>query len=134
MSIREHWPFNNLGTVTLYRPVGDEELKRISESGFRHFPPRLPSQPIFYPVANAEYASQIARDWNASAGRHGYVTEFRVRRRHLGRYAIHCVGGRIHQEYWIPAEELPEFNKNIVGKIEVIADYAPDDTHSAPHC
>ena len=30
------------------------------------------------------------------------------------------VGGSIHQEYWIPAEELKEFNNNIVGLIEVM--------------
>lgn len=28
-----------------------------------------------------------------------------------------------HEEYWIPAEELEEFNRNIVGEIEVIAEY-----------
>ncbi len=28
-----------------------------------------------------------------------------------------------HQEYWIPADDLPEFNNNIVGDIEVIAEY-----------
>lgn len=29
----------------------------------------------------------------------------------------------MHQEYWIPAEELDEFNQNIVGQIEVIAEF-----------
>lgn len=35
----------------LYRPVGLEELKLIAASNFRAFPPRLPEQPIFYPVS-----------------------------------------------------------------------------------
>jgi hypothetical protein len=39
------------------------------------------------------------------------------------RYDIQTVGGSIHQEYWIPAEDLPEFNRDIVGKIEVIAEF-----------
>ena len=29
----------------------------------------------------------------------------------------------MHQEYWIPAEQLEEFNRNIVGRIEVISEY-----------
>ncbi len=52
-------------TVTLYRPVGEKELVLIKESGYQEFPPRLPEQPIFYPVLNQEYAIEIARDWNA---------------------------------------------------------------------
>ena len=113
-------------TITLYRPVGPEELALIEASGYREFPPRLPEQPIFYPVLNEEYAAQIARDWNAksaSSGYRGYVTRFRVRADYLGRYEVQTVGSRVHQEYWIPAEELPEFNRNIVGLIEVIAKF-----------
>ena len=37
-------------TMTLYRPVGREELALIEASGYKSFPPRLPEQPIFYPV------------------------------------------------------------------------------------
>ena len=49
-------------TITLYRPTGSDELALIRESGFTAFPPRLPEQPIFYPVTNEEYATKIARD------------------------------------------------------------------------
>ena len=52
------------GTTTLFRPVGQRELELIAEASYRAFPPRLPGQPIFYPVLNEEYATQIARDWN----------------------------------------------------------------------
>src|SRR5262245_1133067 len=45
--------------VTLYRPVGQKELDLIRESGFQAFPPRLPQQPIFYPVLSEGYALQI---------------------------------------------------------------------------
>src|SRR3954469_7121633 len=112
-------------TITLYRPVGPEELALIRESGDRAFPPRLPEQPIFYPVLNEEYATQIARDWNVKASGSGYVTRFRVRAAFLQRYPVQKVGSAIHQEYWIPAEELDEFNRNIVGPIEVIAEFYP---------
>jgi hypothetical protein len=51
--------------VVLYRPVGQQELDLIRSSGDKEFPPRLPEQPIFYPVIHEEYAIQIAREWNA---------------------------------------------------------------------
>jgi hypothetical protein len=51
-------------TVTLYRPVGPSELELIEASDWREFPPRLPDQPIFYPVIDQPYARQIPRYWN----------------------------------------------------------------------
>ena len=110
-------------TVILYRPVGPKELALIEQSGFREFPPRLPEQPIFYPVLNEEYAVQIARDWNVRASGAGFVTRFAVRADFVQRYPVQQVGGGVHQELWVPAEELAEFNRNIVGKIEVVAEF-----------
>ncbi|MDQ3798611.1 MAG: hypothetical protein M3384_04105 [Acidobacteriota bacterium] len=112
-------------SVTLYRPVGQKELDLIRASDFKAFPPRLAEQPIFYPVLNEEYATQIARDWNAkyNADKIGYVTKFAVRKEFLDNYEIKIVGGRTHEEYWIPAKDLEKFNRNIVGKIEVIAEF-----------
>ena len=110
--------------TVLYRPVGANELELIKESGYKEFPPRLAEQPIFYPVLNEEYATQIARDWNTKYGsKKGYVTRFQVRTQFLEQYDIHIVGGSLHQEYWIPAQDLPAFNQNIVGVIEVISEY-----------
>jgi hypothetical protein len=112
-------------TTTLYRPVGQTEFDLIEAADYREFPPRLPEQPIFYPVLTESYAHQIARDWNTKYNtiKRGYVTRFQVRTEYLSRYEIKIVGGSEHQEYWIPAEELSEFNANIIGKIEVIAKY-----------
>ena len=110
-------------TSTLYRPVGPQELQLIVARGYREFPPRLPEQPIFYPVLNEAYAVQIARDWNVKASGSGYVTRFQVRKEFLDRYEVQTVGSSVHQEYWIPAEDLPEFNCHIVGTIEVIAEF-----------
>jgi len=119
-------------TITLFRPVGQEELDLIKASNYREFPPRLPEQPIFYPVLTESYAHQIARDWNAKHNeiKRGYVTRFQVRTEYLNRYEIKVVGGSEHQEYWIPAEDLPEFNSNIVGEIEAIARYDEGGTES----
>lgn len=114
------------GTTILFRPVGQKELDLIRESNWKAFPPRLPIQPIFYPVTNEAYAREMASEWNANsptADYVGYVTRFAVRSSYISRYPIQKVGGKIHTEYWIPAEELAEFNANIVGTIEVIAEY-----------
>src|SRR5271155_3600432 len=112
-------------TTILYRPVGANELRLIEESGYSAFLPRLPGQPIFYPVLNEEYATQIARDWNAknSPSQVGYVTRFAVGADYLEQFPVHKVGRALHLEYWIPAEQLNEFNQNIVGKIEVISEF-----------
>lgn len=109
---------------TLYRPVGPRELELIRALDFRGFPPRLPEQPIFYPVLTEEYAVQIARDWNAREFGLGYVTRFEVAGDFLERYDIHQVGNELHVEYWIPAEELKEFNAHIVGRIQVIYEFS----------
>lgn len=110
-------------TQTLFRPVGPKELELIMNSGYREFPPRLPEQPIFYPVLNEEYAIQIARDWNVKASGSGYVTKFLIKSNFISKYEIKTVGSSIHQEYWIPAEDLEEFNRNIIGLIEVITEF-----------
>jgi len=113
----------NVEMTKLYRPVGPKELALIAASGYRQFPPRLPEQPIFYPFLNEEYARQIARDWNVPASGAGYVTRFAVRNEFVARYPIQTVGGFVHQELWIPAEDLVEMNRNILGLIEVIGEY-----------
>ena len=107
-------------TVTLWRPVGPEELALIEQSGMAAFPPRLPEQPIFYPVTTEDYAVKIARDWNVKDSGAGFVTRFKVRSDFLARYRVEEAGGRAHREYWIPAEDLPSFNTAIVGLIEVV--------------
>lgn len=111
--------------TTLYRPVGETELRLIRESGFLKFPPRLPGQPIFYSVLDEEYATLIARDWNAkyNAERSGYVTRFRARTPFLSRYEWHTVGAASYRELWVPAGELALFNENIVGLIGVVAEF-----------
>ncbi len=104
--------------------MGAAELELVRATG--RFPPRLPFQPIFYPVLNFEYAAFIAREWNTkdpASGFCGFVTEFEVAKEFLNRYDVQTVGAAHHQEYWIPSEELDEFNANIVGEIRVIAEW-----------
>jgi hypothetical protein len=114
---------SDIDTVTLWRPVGPKELELIHQSDMRSFPPRLPEQPIFYPVLSEEYAVKIARDWNRPASGSGHVTRFEVRRDFLDRYDVQEAGGRAHLEYWIPADHLDAFNAAIGGRIEVVHDF-----------
>ena len=110
-------------TTLLWRPVGPKELELLRRSGWTAWPPRLPGQPIFYPVLNEDYAIKIARDWNVPASGAGYVTRFRVRSEFAARYPVRQVGGRDILELWIPAEDLDELNSNIVGRIEVVHEF-----------
>jgi len=110
-------------TMTLYRPTGPQELELIKQNKYKHWPPRLPEQPIFYVVTNEAFARQIAIQWNVPASRLGFITRFRVLKSFMDRYRVHQVGSPIHTEWWIPAENLEELNKNIVGQIEVIDEY-----------
>jgi hypothetical protein len=120
-----------VGLTTLYRPVGKAELALIAAADYLAFPPRLPEQPIFYPVLSEQYARDIASKWNVRderSGFVGYVTRFRVHTAFLSAYPVREVGGSSHTEYWIPAGELEQFNGAIVGKIEIIAEYRGADT------
>ena len=116
----------NTEVTTLYRPVGADELRLIEVSGWTAFPPRLKGQPIFYPVLNREYAVQIARDWNVKETGSGYVTAFDVDSAFVSRYEVKVVGARQHEELWVPAEELAEFNAHIIGPIRVTDRFETD--------
>ena len=107
-------------TVTLFRPVGPKELELLRQNGFARWPPRLPEQPIFYPVTNEQYAIQIAKEWNVPSNGIGFVTRFYVKSSFMNKYKIEKVGGNNHTEWWIPAEDVEEMNTNIVGKIEIL--------------
>ncbi|HEY3452471.1 MAG TPA: hypothetical protein VGK67_39370 [Myxococcales bacterium] len=110
--------------MLLFRPVGRDELRLIYEAGLKAFPPRLPEQPIFYPVLTETYAQQIAREWNTvSHSKAGFVTRFEVDDGFASRYDRHKVGGRDHVELWVPAEELAEFNRHIQQPIRITAAY-----------
>lgn len=115
-------------TITLYRPTGPQELQLVAASNFKRWPPRLPEQPIFYPVTNEQYAVEIARDWNVPASGAGFVTRFEVDADFMSRYPVQQVGAAHHTEWWVPAEELETLNDHIVGVIEVIRQFGNEAT------
>ena len=109
-------------TVTMYRPAGQKEMDLVIETGYKQWPPRLPEQPIFYPVINEAYANEV-NNWNIKDSGVGYVTRFEVNKSFADKYEIKCVGAAHHTEWWIPAEDLDALNQNIDGKIEIIGKY-----------
>src|SRR5262245_38491485 len=112
--------------MLLYRPVGLRELELIAETDFQAFPPRLAHQPIFYPVLSFEYAEKIARDWNtrdAASGYCGYVIRFEIADSYAEQFEVHTVGSSSHQELWIPADQLEEFNSHLLARISVASSY-----------
>lgn len=113
--------------VILFRPVGLEELRPIYEANMRAFPPRLPDQPIFYPVTNRGYAEQIAREWNTKSGTlAGFVTRFSIDDAYVAKFERRVVGAREHEELWVPAEDLAQFNAKIENEIDVVAAFFGD--------
>ncbi|SIS91736.1 hypothetical protein SAMN05421786_10387 [Chryseobacterium ureilyticum] len=121
-------------TTKLYRPVGEKEMVLIMESGYQKFPPRLEWQPIFYPVLDEDYASEIAEKWNTrdEFGNYlGFVTQFDVLEEIANQYPAQNVGARNHNELWVPSEELETFNQAIVGKIEIIKVFVGNDFKKA---
>ena len=113
--------------MILYRPTGLKELQLVEASGWNRWPPRLPDQPIFYPVTTFAYAEKIARDWNSvrpAPDNLGFVTRFEINAATATKYPVQQAGGRAHEELWVPAEELDAFNEGIVGGlITVVARY-----------
>lgn len=116
--------------MVLYRPVGTKELELIQESGYRKYPPRLPEQPIFYPVLNEQYAVEIASQWNVkyNSDHKGYVTKFEIDDAYFQQFEVHIVGAFYHEELWVPAEELEVFNQHIIGEIQIINSYSEECT------
>ena len=83
----------------------------------------MPEQPIFYPVMNEEYAVQINEQWNVPAYGSGCVMKFLINKEYVQKFDVQNVGEEIHNELWVPSQELKEFNNNIVGLIEVTKEF-----------
>lgn len=51
------------------------------------------------------------------------MLRFEVDAEFARRYPVQIVGSSKHKELWVPAEELEEFNRHIVGKIAVVSEF-----------
>ena len=109
--------------MQLFRPVNQSELDLIIQTNWQAFPPRLTGQPIFYPVLNQEYAEEITKLWNVPSYGVGHVVAFEIADIFLRDYQVQKVGLDHHLEYWIPAEQLADFNRHLVGKIQLIRSF-----------
>ncbi len=104
--------------MILYRPTGLKELLLVRDAAWMAWPPRLPDQPIFYPVTTFDYAERIARDWNSVAkapDNLGFVTKFEIDSETTGNYPVQVAGGQAHTELWVPAEELDKSARRRAG-------------------
>ncbi|NVJ13315.1 hypothetical protein [Myxococcus sp. AM010] len=104
-------------TFTLYRPIGLKEAELILDSDCSAFPPRLPDQPIFYPVMNAEYARQIARDRDtpdAGSGHASSVTAFDVDTAYASRFPVRFTDAWYGPEYRGPDTTLGPLERQIL--------------------
>lgn len=107
--------------VILYRAVGELEYRLVKNSAFRSFPMRMSYQDIFFCAVNEENAINIAKDWNArdrENGNVGYVLKFNIRKEFIEKYEL-----RKTNEYYIPAKDFEELNRNLIGYIEGIYEF-----------
>ncbi|MEW6390786.1 MAG: hypothetical protein AB1542_10210 [Pseudomonadota bacterium] len=116
-------------TVTLYQPVGMEELHDIKAADWRAFPPHDSERPIFRPVTSEAFAAELAQAWNAAhtSYRRGYIVRFEVSKAFLDAYENKVSGTPGHEEYWIPPEDLSLLNAAIQGQITVAGTFAGHD-------
>ncbi len=113
-------------TQRLFRPLNRAELDLIQANAWKAFPPRLPSQPIFYPVLQEQYAIEITQQWNLPRFGQAYVVAFDIDADFVAKYPIQKVGLDHHLELWVPAEELDAFNQELVGPIKLTKSYQQD--------
>ena len=107
-------------------------MELIIDSGMKAFPPRLYWQPIFYPVLNFKYAAEIAERWNMrdkESDGVGFVTSFEISEDYFQKFEIQVVGMPHHQELWVPAEKLEEFNGSILNGIRIEKAYVGNKFH-----
>ncbi len=121
--------------MKLWRPIGEQELGKIEASGMRAFPVTTRHEPIFFPVHSFEYADKIARSWNSVEEDYQFlkfIVMFSLTDKFLARYATQSACEGRYVEYWIPPEDLDEVNENIIGQIEVVAEYKKASRISRP--
>jgi hypothetical protein len=102
--------------LTLYHPVTPDELDQIKRSNWTQLPAPREGE-YFYPVANPLYANEIA--WGAYEPEGAYIVKFNLPAEYLSRYRMETVGARWGTAYVIPVTDLDDFNRHIVGAIEV---------------
>lgn len=94
----------------------------IAASGWQEFPPRQPEQPNFCPMLQEAYAVQLAHSWDSSNAGVAYVLRFAVDAEYAACFPVRSsIGGLEQQAFCVPAEEMPDFNQQLLGQIEIVA-------------
>jgi hypothetical protein len=108
--------------LLLYWPVDQQELDLIAASGWLEFPPRQPEQPSFCPMLQEGFAAELARTWDSTGTGVAYVLRFAVDAEYAACFPVRSsIGGLEQQAFCVPAEELPNFNQQLMGQIEIVA-------------
>ena len=111
-----------LERTILFHALGSDELELIKRSGWTQFPSRSREEPLFYPILTEEYATQVAKEAYVEVDGVGWVIKSAVSTDFVRKYDVQQIGASYQREYWIPAAELADLNRHLVGPIEVLAE------------
>ncbi|NVO85483.1 ADP-ribosylation/crystallin J1 [Hymenobacter terrestris] len=101
-------------TVLLYRPVTQAELDWIAASDWLAFPLAQPEPLVFYLTPPESVTGLAGADSS-------YLLRFALFADYAAQLPVEQVGSREPDALLVPAEELAEFNRQLVGRIEVIS-------------
>ncbi|MCX4027823.1 hypothetical protein H0A36_23735 [Endozoicomonas sp. SM1973] len=113
-------------TTALFRPIGPDQFEALKKLEFSQIPSHVFGQKFFYPQLHESFAKQIAKEWYLPKHGHAYVIRLEIACSYLEQFEVKRIGGPEHTEYRIPIEEKANFSRELVGKIEVIAEYQQD--------
>jgi hypothetical protein len=112
--------------MILFRPVGVSELGLLAKNGFRRFPPPTAEKQAFCPMLAFDDARRVAEQSNTKdrkSGFAGFVTRFEVADDYVRRLEPGAPGGRWTRGFRVPLSELENFNRHIIGTIEIVRRY-----------
>lgn len=134
MKLAEHHHRHRSWVNTLYVALTPGQLAELVKTEWRDLSPAFADQRHLYLKLTRDYAELIARHWHAAQYGAGYVARLRVRRSSLQRFPLQSIAYDAHREYRVPVTELPALNRQIVGRIQIVAAFAPPrpPTHDMP--
>ncbi|WP_163832084.1 hypothetical protein [Spartinivicinus ruber] len=113
-------------TTALFRPIGPEQFEALKNLGFSQIPSHVFGQKFFYPLLHESFAKQIAQEWYLPKHGQAYVIRLEIASSYLEQFEVKRIGGPEHTEYRIPIEEQTNFSRELVGNIEIVAEYQQD--------
>jgi hypothetical protein len=75
----------------------------------------------------------LARQIEAAIHTAGYVVIFNIQQQFIEQYELQTIGYQEHYEYRIPVSHLSQFNKALIGQIELISAFSANDPRVYPY-